>query len=715
MPIWDRWIDSSLQRLGYVKADPARVPIGTVFESEAPRRPELDFDQWTNEQKERLALTLSWVFSDINLISGKVAQADLGVYEYQNESLTAIVDHPFEQLMQRPFRFWPKAFTLRYTVAWWLLRGEAYWWKLFDGAGDLAGFLPVPSARMRPIPDSQAYIGGFAYKPRHGKPAIRIPAEQVVFFRFPNPFDFHRGLSPRTGYQLPMETDIAAQKWNRDTFTKEATLRTLIGLPAELDPKVYRQAKEEILRELTELGRRFMVARSGQVSAEVLGQNHKDLEFLAGREFSREEIDRVFGVPAGYWAKEATRANSEAAKATLIEDTVWPLLVLMHDAITEQVIIPHYGQGMRARFEDIRPRDRKLLVQERRQNWQVMTVDEARGDLGMEPLADEVMGKTLVPLVTKGGPGQALTPGMEGKARGTLTPTHLDVARGRLSQGERERLEDLRRWRSVARRLEGEGKSAAGYAFVSEWIPEGLAAGIRSAIERMGADGAFRFVKAAPDGRDAVERALLRAIKGILATHLDGFAEAIEAGRALDYAALEADLRKTLEPELEGIATEVALREAMGVGVQFDPAVVNAAAADWARDYTYELITGLTETTRGVVSRAVRQFVEMPGMTREQLEAAVAPAFGDYRASMIAVTEVTRAYSAATRMYANLLEMSAGIQMVGVWHTRVDELVCPICGPLDGQPEDVWRDEFPDGPPAHVGCRCWTVLEYRGK
>jgi hypothetical protein len=31
---------------------------------------------------------------------------------------------------------------------------------------------------------------------------------------------------------------------------------------------------------------------------------------------------------------------------------------------------------------------------------------------------------------------------------------------------------------------------------------------------------------------------------------------------------------------------------------------------------------------------------------------------------------------------------------------------CPICGPLDGTPESVWGAEFPDGPPAHVRCRC---------
>jgi len=42
-----------------------------------------------------------------------------------------------------------------------------------------------------------------------------------------------------------------------------------------------------------------------------------------------------------------------------------------------------------------------------------------------------------------------------------------------------------------------------------------------------------------------------------------------------------------------------------------------------------------------------------------------------------------------------------------VWQTSGDEKVCEICGPLDGKAEDEWDD--PEGPPAHVNCRCWMT------
>jgi len=99
-------------------------------------------------------------------------------------------------------------------------------------------------------------------------------------------------------------------------------------------------------------------------------------------------------------------------------------------------------------------------------------------------------------------------------------------------------------------------------------------------------------------------------------------------------------------------------------------------------------------------------------MTEAQLEALIAPAFGPVRAQMIAVTETTRAYSQASNLYQQLLA-ETGFETVRVWRTRHDERVCPVCGPLEGVTENAWPPNLQSGPPAHVNCRCWTVLEYR--
>ena len=169
------------------------------------------------------------------------------------------------------------------------------------------------------------------------------------------------------------------------------------------------------------------------------------------------------------------------------------------------------------------------------------------------------------------------------------------------------------------------------------------------------------------------------------------------------------DLRAALGPEIAAITTERSMEIMQEVGVGFDIAAVSEEAMAWAESYNYRLVTGLTDTTRKLVSRSVSTYTSTPGMTRGDLERLLAPAFGEPRASSIAVTEVTRAYSEATNEQQRWLE-GEGVSMRRIWETLRDDLVCLICGPLNGLPEDDWKVAFPTGPPAHPNCRCSTSL-----
>ena len=136
--------------------------------------------------------------------------------------------------------------------------------------------------------------------------------------------------------------------------------------------------------------------------------------------------------------------------------------------------------------------------------------------------------------------------------------------------------------------------------------------------------------------------------------------------------------------------------------------LANNAAAEWATGYAYDLVTGLLATTRQALQAEVAEYVRN-SETIGQLVTRIrqASGFADTRAQMIAVTEVTRAFARG-----NLEAWKAG----GViekrrWNTNNDELVCPVCGPLNGQV--VGLDEEFDGgiaaPPAHPRCRCWAT------
>lgn len=483
MPTWlDNWLDQQISRLGYTKARGDRVDIGTVFAGEAPL---LTGDVWgsmTQDDWDRLAITSSWIYSDIDLIAKEASRAKLEVHSQQGEELVAEVDHEFERLMAQPNPFMSRSFLKRYTLTWWLLRGEAYWWIVPDQAGEVAQLWPIPANRMAPIPDKTGYISGYSYTAKHGEPPEFIPPEIVCFFRLPNPFDYHRGMSPLTAYSKALETDMGAQDWNKGIFTDGIPFRTILSMPLNASKPDRARFQQEI-RDEFESRKRILIASGGDIKAQELGASSRDMEFLAGREFTREEIDRVFGVPAGFWAKEATRANSEAARASLIEYAVWPLLVLMSEQIDTQILRPRYGEDLTCQPEDIRFRDRELVIAEQEHKREVQTFNQARAELGDDvydgPMA-ELIAELPVPLATDPRFVMAYA-GLGSYDQPTVAEVGVEPA-----VNTKAMKADLKRWQSVARRRVRAGENPGGYDFKSGHIPADVAGGIKAALD--GAD-----------------------------------------------------------------------------------------------------------------------------------------------------------------------------------------------------------------------------------
>jgi len=211
------------------------------------------------------------------------------------------------------------------------------------------------------------------------------------------------------------------------------------------------------------------------------------------------------------------------------------------------------------------------------------------------------------------------------------------------------------------------------------------------------------------ESRATIERRIERLLRQVFREFEPTALDAILGLGAFDYERFKRRLRDVLLPHMQRVTTQQIMDIAASVGVMFDPAIINTQAAEFARTYTYDLVNGLTETTRKMLQETVSAFIESPDMTHKDLAALLEPAFGQVRAEMISVTETTRAYSAATNTYQQQLA-DEGLSMLRVWKTAADDRVCPVCSPLDEMPEQNWPENLKAGPPAHVRCRCGTGL-----
>lgn len=168
-----------------------------------------------------------------------------------------------------------------------------------------------------------------------------------------------------------------------------------------------------------------------------------------------------------------------------------------------------------------------------------------------------------------------------------------------------------------------------------------------------------------------------------------------------------------LVPRLTQIALEGAEVGSSKIGVGFNWSIYSLLAEQWAKEYTDALLKQVRTTNEEVVGGLLAAWISTPGRTVGDLRMALAPWFGINRADMIAVTETTRALAAGEL----LSYQRAGIEEIQ-WGTNHDELVCPRCGPLNGQINKigdpfgyfVWRKgQAPEPvftPPFHPRCRC---------
>jgi hypothetical protein len=178
-----------------------------------------------------------------------------------------------------------------------------------------------------------------------------------------------------------------------------------------------------------------------------------------------------------------------------------------------------------------------------------------------------------------------------------------------------------------------------------------------------------------------------------------------------------ATARVILEIFLAGGASGMKLLPSR-LAVMQDWGVFSQAAQEYLKLYRLNTVPNITETTRNRAITIINDWIES-GERLDMLVTRLEPWLGTNRAGRIAVTEVTRTYAAG-----NIAAwQSTGLVGGKRWATANDELVCPICGPLDGQLVDIdgnfqlepnketgglLEDDFIYfAPPAHPNCRCW--------
>jgi hypothetical protein len=157
------------------------------------------------------------------------------------------------------------------------------------------------------------------------------------------------------------------------------------------------------------------------------------------------------------------------------------------------------------------------------------------------------------------------------------------------------------------------------------------------------------------------------------------------------------------------------VRKAVG-GFNWDPVDLGRRAADRAADFADkqagDLVTGINETTRDTLGQLVADAIASDSDVDELADRIEESGlFSDYRAEMIARTEINRAQNFGTLSAGREAEADGMDGLQKIWTLGPDP--CPLCEEAAEEgAQDLDQDfgDAGDAPPLHPNCQCELEL-----
>ncbi|MEU0370631.1 phage portal protein [Streptomyces sp. NPDC006283] len=579
----------------------------------------------------------------------------------------------------------------------WLDRGET-------GLGDVAEghivFDQVDVIVDKPLAQrpTMANLIGFMIRRADGQQVPVLP-EEMLWLRYPHPFDPLGCLAPWKAARHAVDMDAYAREWQRSSYKNGANPTGVVYL-GQMDEQQFaaaRAAWRSSMQGPANAGKNLLVSSppggGTPVSYARVGLTAEEMDYLESRMANAAEVMMAFGVPHDYLAAGTTYENRAAAKATLWSDTIKPKLEIIGSEI-DRVLLPSDSEeaefdlsGVEALQES---QDSKAQRARASTYADITTIDEARAELGYDPLPGGIGTQTLTPYRAQYAPVGTPAPPEEERAWladfarpstdvGPVVERAVESALARILDAARPQVDAP----TTPRRLEltraDDTPSSPSLADINEAYDELEATG-RRAVQALAKEQRERVLRdfdrlmkkpersaawltevrteacaiareqlltLAPPDLDIVPAD--RATDMDVAAGPDGWEQRIRVREIFDGGYWRRRTREVLRPFVE----RAWRRGGATITGTFDLDEPDVAGA--LRDRIDELAGQVTATTEQVLRSQLLAHGVAEGESVPELRARIQRVFtnlSDYRATMIARTETVGGYNAASHMAA---------------------------------------------------------------
>jgi HK97 family phage portal protein len=677
-----------------------------------------------SKKTEYLAEMRSWVFACVSAIADEIARIPLHLYEMKkNYEVEEINDHPILDLLYKVNDYTTRFDFMWITASYLELTGECYWFLEKDGE-KVSSIYFLPSDRVKPVIKNNAVIAyEYSYNNNLSWQRVTIPAELVIFLKYPNPADPARGLGTLQAAAKTVDTDNFSEEWNKKFFENSARPDGILNVKVNnLGKEQLEQLKDSIKKQYQGIDKAHkLMVLFGDMEYKNTGYSQKDMDFLAQMNFTRDKILGIFRVPKSILAQtdQVNYAAANTANYVFSRWTVKPKMERLIQQINE-FLIPLFvnSENIYLDYEDPVKEDvteKTAFYASGIQNG-YLTPNEVRQREGL----DEVENGDYVYLPFSLAPinrnGKTETPEEDKGLRLKVKKSKVKkvsqrvkdlLARNKDFRKEREiknTLKDLIK-KSIQKEIKDkkngivkEDKPVV-YVFNEEekkkyWEKKDIITvrfmpQVRETASKFFNDQGKRIIKGSKDISGIINFDVKKETKKMVVATLDIFSKIFKASGDNTF-------------------------DILGIDMQMD--ITREDVKRLLKTETRKMSLAVNEET-DIILKGIIEQGQVDGLSASEIKKNILDKFTDfeeYRADRIARSETVRYNVAATEQAFE----DSGIVEKKEW--VVNPGACELCQPLSGETKDLgelFEDTDYGGqvPPLHANCRCYIAPVFSNK
>lgn len=311
------------------------------------------------------ALQTSAVFACVRVIAETIASLPLKIYEKNGDgSKSEVPGHPLNRLLSSlgptPWLTAPEFWEMQAGHN--ALRGNAYTYKVFDGAGRIIGLVPLDPSKMQmsvQIKELTSPEIRYVYHPAGIGPVtsptsapISIPPENIWHLKGIST-NGYEGLSPITLARESIGLTLAAERHGATYFKNGTQPSGIATVQNKLSDDAFKRFSDQINNAMSGDNKFKAIVLEMGATWQQIGMNNADAQFLETRRFQVEDIARVFRVPGiliGHPDKTSTYASAEQFMISFVTHTIRPWLVRLEKSISKYLLPENEQQKRYAEF-----------------------------------------------------------------------------------------------------------------------------------------------------------------------------------------------------------------------------------------------------------------------------------------------------------------------------------------------------------------------------